>query len=88
MISDYNIENLIINKIGSAPVIALTATATKKVRQDIMKNLKINEGKLFIDSFNRSNLFYEIKPKLDVIKQIIQYINEKGDASGIIYCLK
>ena len=46
-----------------------------------MKNLKINEGKLFIDSFNRSNLFYEIKPKLDVIKQIIQYINEKGDQS-------
>ena len=84
---EYRKLREIINKIGSAPVIALTATATKKVRQDIMKNLKINEGKLFIDSFNRSNLFYEIKPKLDVIKQIIQYINEKGDASGIIYCL-
>ena len=84
---EYRKLREIINKIGSAPVIALTATATKKVRQDIMKNLKINEGKLFIDSFNRSNLFYEIKPKLDVIKQIIQYINEKGEASGIIYCL-
>ena len=84
---EYRKLREIINKIGSAPVIALTATATKKVRQDIMKNLKINEGKLFIDSFNRSNLFYEIKPKLDVIKQIIQYINERGDTSGIIYCL-
>ena len=62
---EYRKLREIINKIGSAPVIALTATATKKVRQDIMKNLKINEGKLFIDSFNRSNLFYEIKPKLE-----------------------
>ncbi len=84
---EYRKLREIINKIGPAPVIALTATATKKVRQDIMKNLKINEGKLFIDSFNRSNLFYEIKPKLDVIKQIIQYISEKGESSGIVYCL-
>ena len=84
---EYRKLREIINNIGAAPVIALTATATKKVRQDIMKNLKISEGKLFIDSFNRSNLFYEIQPKLDVIKQIIQYISEKGESSGIIYCL-
>ena len=77
----------IINNIGKAPVIALTATATPKVRQDIMKNLQINDGELFIDSFNRKNLFYEIKQKKDVAKQIIQYINSRKGESGIIYCL-
>jgi len=77
----------IINNIGKAPVIALTATATPKVRQDIMKNLQINDGKLFIDSFNRKNLFYEIKQKKDVAKQIIQYINSRKGESGIVYCL-
>jgi len=77
----------IINNIGKAPVIALTATATPKVRQDIMKNLQINDGELFIDSFNRKNLFYEIKQKKDVAKQIIQYINSRKGESGIVYCL-
>ena len=51
-----------------------------------MKNLRINEGKLFLDSFNRSNLYYEIKPKKDVAKQIIKYISSKGE-SGVVYCL-
>ena len=60
---EYRKLKQIIDNIGQAPVIALTATATPKVRQDIMKNLKINDGKLYLDSFNRSNLFYEIRPK-------------------------
>ena len=71
---EYRKIKQIIDNIGEAPIIALTATATPKVRQDIMKNLKINDGKLYLDSFNRSNLFYEIRPKKDVAKQIIQYI--------------
>ncbi len=84
---EYRKIKQIIDNIGIAPIIALTATATPKVRQDIMKNLQINEGKLFIDSFNRSNLFYEIQPKKDVVKQIIQYIQQRKGESGIIYCL-
>ena len=84
---EYRKLRQIIDAIGQAPVIALTATATPKVRQDIMKNLQINEGKLFLDSFNRSNLFYEIKPKKDIAKQIIQYIQERKGESGVIYCL-
>ena len=77
----------IIESIGKAPIIALTATATPKVRQDIMKNLRINDGKLFLDSFNRSNLYYEIQPKKDVAKQIIKYISKRKGESGVIYCL-
>ena len=77
----------IIDAIGKAQLIALTATATPKVRQDIMKNLQIHNGKLFLDSFNRSNLFYEIKPKNDVVKQIIKYIKERDGESGVVYCL-
>jgi ATP-dependent DNA helicase RecQ len=85
---EYRKLKQIIDNIGEAPIIALTATATPKVRQDIMKNLKINEnGKLYLDSFNRSNLFYEIKPKKDVAKQIIQYISTRKGESGIVYCL-
>ena len=84
---EYRKLKQIIDNIGQAPVIALTATATPKVRQDIMKNLKINDGKLYLDSFNRSNLFYEIRPKKDVAKQIIQYISTRKGESGIVYCL-
>ena len=84
---EYRKLKKIIDNIGQAPIIALTATATPKVRQDIMKNLKINDGKLYLDSFNRSNLFYEIRPKKDVAKQIIQYISTRKGESGIIYCL-
>lgn len=76
-----------IENIGRRPLIALTATATPKVRQDIIKNLKMEGAKLFLDSFNRSNLFYEIRPKLDVAKQIIKYINNRKGKSGIVYCL-
>ena len=84
---EYRKLRHIIENIGTRPVIALTATATPKVRQDIMKNLQINQSKLFLGSFNRSNLFYEIKQKRDVAKQIIQYISKRKDESGIVYCL-
>ena len=84
---EYRKLKQIIDNIGKAPIIALTATATPKVRVDIMKNLKINDGKLYLDSFNRSNLFYEIRPKKDVAKQIIQYISTRKGESGIVYCL-
>ncbi len=84
---EYRKLKQIIDNIGEAPIIALTATATPKVRQDIMKNLKINNGKLYLDSFNRGNLFYEIRPKKDVAKQIIQYINQRKGESGVVYCL-
>ena len=84
---EYRKIKQIIDNIGTCPIIALTATATPKVRQDIMKNLQIDKGRLFIDSFNRSNLFYEIKPKKDVIKQMIKYIKQRKNESGVIYCL-
>ncbi len=84
---EYRKLKQIIDNIGAKPIIALTATATPKVRQDIMRNLKIHDGKLFLDSFNRANLFYEIKQKKDVAKQIIQYINNRKGESGIVYCL-
>jgi ATP-dependent DNA helicase RecQ len=69
------------------PIIALTATATPKVQQDIMKNLGMSEATLFKSSFNRPNLFYEIRPKRDINKEIIKYIKSNPGKSGIIYCL-
>jgi ATP-dependent DNA helicase RecQ len=84
---EYRKLRQIIDAIGRAPIIALTATATPKVRHDIMKNLQISEGRLFLDSFNRSNLFYEIQAKKDVAKQIIQYIKNRPEESGVVYCL-
>ena len=84
---EYRKLREIINNISPAPVIALTATATPKVRLDIMKNLKIENGKLYLDSFNRTNLFYEIRPKIDIAKQLIKYINQRKGESGIVYCL-
>jgi ATP-dependent DNA helicase RecQ len=77
----------IINKIGRAPVIALTATATPKVQDDILKNLGIQNAKIFKSSFNRSNLYYEVRPKVSINKQIIQFIKRNQGKSGIIYCL-
>jgi len=69
------------------PIIALTATATPKVQQDIVKNLGMTEATLFKSSFNRPNLFYEIRPKRDITKEIIKYIKSNPGKSGIIYCL-
>ncbi|WP_231490979.1 DNA helicase RecQ [Pedobacter sp. Leaf170] len=72
---------------NNIPIIALTATATPKVQQDIMKNLGMSEATLFKSSFNRPNLFYEIRPKRDITKEIIKYIKSNPGKSGIIYCL-
>jgi ATP-dependent DNA helicase RecQ len=69
------------------PIIALTATATPKVQLDIIKNLQMGDATLFKSSFNRPNLFYEIRPKRDVFKEIIRYIKQNTGKSGIIYCL-
>lgn len=77
-----------IGKIGNAPVIALTATATDKVRTDIKKNLGISDAKEFKSSFNRANLYYEVRSKTqDIDKQIIKFIKQHEGKSGIIYCL-
>jgi ATP-dependent DNA helicase RecQ len=69
------------------PIIALTATATPKVQLDIIKNLQMGDATVFKSSFNRPNLFYEIRPKRDVLKEIIRYIKQNTGKSGIIYCL-
>ena len=66
---------------------ALTATATPKVQHDIQKNLGMLEAKLFKSSFNRDNLYYEVRAKKDVIKEIIKYSKQNVGKSGIIYCL-
>ena len=77
-----------IQKIGNAPVIALTATATDKVRADIKKSLGITDAKEFKSSFNRPNLYYEVRPKTNEInKQIIRFIKQNPGKSGIVYCL-
>ena len=77
-----------IDAIGRAPIIALTATATDKVRMDIKKNLGIVEAQDFRSSFNRPNLFYEVRPKTkDVEKNVIRFIKNNQGKSGIIYCL-
>ncbi|MBR6847656.1 MAG: DNA helicase RecQ [Bacteroidales bacterium] len=86
---EYRRLRPIINAIGKdLPVIALTATATVKVQQDIMKNLEIMDAKVFKSSFDRPNLYYEVRPKTkDVIKDIIKYIKQNQGKSGIVYCL-
>ena len=85
---EYRRIRPIINEIGNAPVIALTATATDKVRTDIKKSLGIVDAKEFKSSFNRANLYYEVRPKLkDIDRQIIMFIRQHPGKSGIIYCL-
>lgn len=86
---EYRNIRPIINKIGQAPVIALTATATPKVQHDIQKNLGMNDAMVFKSSFNRPNLYYEVRHKNEatVDKEIIKFIKEQGNNSGIIYCL-
>ena len=85
---EYRRIRPIINEIGSAPVIALTATATDKVRTDIKKNLGIIDADEFKSSFNRPNLYYEIRSKTDEVdKDIIKFIKQHSGKSGIIYCL-
>lgn len=85
---EYRRIRPIVNEIGRAPIIALTATATEKVRTDIKKNLGITEAEDFMSSFNRPSLYYEIRQKgADVDKQIIKFIRQHQGKSGIIYCL-
>ena len=85
---EYRRIRPIVNEIGPAPIIALTATATDKVRSDIKKNLGILDAKEFKSSFNRPNLYYEVRPKTkDVDKDIIRFIKQHPGKSGIIYCL-
>ena len=85
---EYRRIHPIMNEIGKAPVIALTATATTKVRDDIKKNLGIQDAPDFKSSFNRPNLYYEVRPKTkNVDKDIIKFIKSNPGKSGIIYCL-
>ncbi|MEG1574016.1 MAG: DNA helicase RecQ [Bacteroidales bacterium] len=85
---EYRRIRPIINEIGTAPLIALTATATPKVQHDIQKNLGITDASVFKSSFNRANLYYEVRQKnTDIDKEIIKYIKSQSGKSGIVYCL-
>ncbi|MCC6182171.1 MAG: DNA helicase RecQ [Bacteroidia bacterium] len=84
---EYRRLRPIIDKLGSVPVMALTATATPKVQQDIQKNLGMMEANVFKSSFNRENLYYEVRAKKDVVKEIIKYAKQNPGKSGIVYCL-
>lgn len=84
---EYRRLRTIIEAIDRVPIIALTATATPKVQEDIQKNLGMTEARVFKASFNRDNLYYEIRPKKDVKKEIIRFVRQHQGKSGIIYCL-
>src|SRR5690606_21292715 len=85
---EYRRIRQVIDNIGNnIPIIALTATATPKVQSDIRKNLQMEDAVLFKSSFNRTNLYYEVRPKLDVVKDIVRFIKKHQGKSGIIYCL-
>ncbi|MCM1501503.1 MAG: DNA helicase RecQ [Bacteroidales bacterium] len=84
---EYRRIRSLIEEIGKAPVIALTATATPKVQNDIQKNLGMTDAKVFRSSFNRPNLYYEIRDKSDPKREIIKFIKQNPGKSGIIYCL-
>lgn len=84
---EYRRIRAIVDEIGRAPIIALTATATPKVQSDILRNLGIQDAKVFKSSFNRPNLYYEIRDKQDPKRDIIKFIRQNPGKSGIIYCL-
>ena len=84
---EYRKIRSIIDQIQPAPVIALTATATLKVQSDILKNLRIQDARVFKSSFNRPNLYYEVRDKVEPEKDIIRFIRQNPGKSGIIYCL-
>ncbi len=84
---EYRRLRPIIDAVGSVPVMALTATATPKVQQDIQKNLGMMSAELYKSSFNRDNLYYDVRSKQNVIKEIIKYVKSNSGKSGIIYCL-
>ncbi len=84
---EYRKIRPIIDQVGNAAVVALTATATLKVQHDIQKNLGMLDSKVYKSSFNRPNLYYEVRPKTNAAKEIIKYIKSHSGSSGIIYCL-
>ena len=84
---EYRKIRPIVDEIGPAPLIALTATATPKVQSDILKNLRISDARVFKSSFDRPNLYYEIRDKTDPKKDIVRFIRQHPRRSGIIYCL-
>jgi len=84
---EYRRIKAMIANLGDMPVIALTATATPKVQIDIQKNLQMEEADVFISSFNRRNLYYEVRPKKETKKQLIKFLKDNKGKSGIIYCL-
>ncbi|HRS19489.1 MAG TPA: RecQ family ATP-dependent DNA helicase, partial [Bacteroidales bacterium] len=84
---EYRRIKPIVESIGRAPIIALTATATPKVQHDIQKNLGMLDATVFKSSFRRENLYYEVRPKVSASKQIIRFIKDNPGKSGIIYCL-
>ena len=77
----------IIKQIGNLSIVGLTATATPKVQLDIQKNLNMDDATVFKTSFNRSNLFYEVRPKVNIKKQLLQFMSKRKGEAGIIYCL-
>uniref|UniRef100_UPI003217DFEB DNA helicase RecQ n=1 Tax=uncultured Draconibacterium sp. TaxID=1573823 RepID=UPI003217DFEB len=84
---EYRRIKPIVEEIGKSPIVALTATATAKVQHDIQKNLGILDARVFMASFNRENLYYEVRPKVKTETQIIKFIKQNEGKSGIIYCL-
>ena len=85
---EYRRIRSIVDELGApVPLIALTATATPKVQLDIQKNLQMDEANVFKSSFNRTNLYYEVRPKHNTKKQLVQYVQKHKGKSGIIYCL-
>lgn len=84
---EYRRIKSILDEIGKLPLIALTATATPKVQLDIKKNLAMDDADIFLSSFNRKNLYYEVRPKVNAKKQLIKFIKDHKGKSGIIYCL-
>jgi ATP-dependent DNA helicase RecQ len=84
---EYRRIKTMIQTLGDMPVIALTATATPKVQLDIQKNLQMEEADVFISSFNRKNLYYEVRPKKETKKQLIKFLKDNKGKSGVIYCL-
>ena len=84
---EYRRIKTIIQQFGDLPVIALTATATPKVQLDIQKNLQMEDADVFMSSFNRKNLYYEVRPKKETKKQLIHFLRQHKGKSGIVYCL-
>lgn len=84
---EYRRIKSMIQNLGDMPVIALTATATPKVQIDIQKNLQMEDADVFISSFNRKNLYYEVRPKKETKKQLIKFLKDHKGKSGVIYCL-